>query len=66
MQSKLALCGSYLDEVESKLKELLALRDNSVETKGKLAEAFAFVQEARRVVRELTERGMRRDARNNA
>ena len=66
MQSKLALCGSYLDEVESKLKELLALRDNSVEARGKLAEAFAFVQEARRIVRELTERGMRRNAQNSA
>jgi hypothetical protein len=46
MESRLALCSTYLEDVESKIKEILALPGNDVETTAKLSEAISFVRQA--------------------
>ncbi len=52
MKTRLALCSTYLEEVEAKMRELLAMPGNDNEAKIKLMEAMSFVRQARLAISE--------------
>jgi hypothetical protein len=50
MKTRLAVCSTCLQEIESKLTELLPSVNGNRQERAKVAEALSFVQQARRAV----------------
>jgi hypothetical protein len=56
MQNRLAMCATYLREVEEKLMALQDSLEVSVEQRAKVAEALSFLEQARHAVSETNTR----------
>ena len=52
MKTRLTVCSTCLQEIESKLTELLPSVDGNRQGRGKVSEALSFVREARKAVSE--------------
>jgi hypothetical protein len=53
MKNRLVMCATYLEEVESKLSELVnSVKDDA--DRAKASEALSFVQQAKKAISETT------------
>ena len=55
MKNRLVMCSIYLEEVESKLSELVNAVEDGAE-RAKVSEALSFVQQAKRAISETENR----------
>ena len=52
MKNRLAICSTYLEEIESKLSAFLTSPESDLEEKTGLTDALGFVRQARKAISE--------------
>jgi hypothetical protein len=52
VKNRLAICSTYLDEIESKLSAFLASPESDLDEKTGLTEALTFIHQARKAISE--------------